>query len=75
MTYLTTEDTGFYAGTWHDLPDGTRRYYTLDHVAHMRKLGRGSHSNGGTARIIKRFRAENPQSAYNAKYSKAMRAA
>ena len=33
---FTTENTGHYAGTWHDLPDGTKRYWTLEEVEAQR---------------------------------------
>ena len=36
--HLTTRDTGRYAGTWYDLPDGAKRYYTEEHIAHMNAL-------------------------------------
>lgn len=36
--HLTTRDTGHYAGVWYDLPDGTKRYYTEEHIAHMNAL-------------------------------------
>ena len=36
--HLTTEITSAYAGTWYDLPDGTKRYYTEEHIAHMATL-------------------------------------
>ena len=45
---LTTENTGHYAGRWYDLPDGTKRYYTVEAVKDMRRFhGGGQKAHSG----------------------------
>lgn len=42
---FTTENTGHYAGRWYDLPDGTKRYFTLEEVAKQQRIYRKGDSS------------------------------
>lgn len=54
--YLTTENTGHFAGEWNRLPDGSPRYFTHAHVAHMAELNRNADDGTRIAEIVKRKR-------------------